>query len=48
MGWTGCFPTWIVCKDPPLQGVAAPQHWAVLAAIFLENLRLKSDNIRTE
>jgi hypothetical protein len=39
MGWTGCFPP---------RAVAAPQHWAVLAAIVLENLRLKSDNIHTE
>jgi hypothetical protein len=32
----------------PPRAVAAPRHWAVLAAIFLENFRLKSDNIRTE
>jgi hypothetical protein len=32
----------------PPRAVAAPQHWAVLAAIFLENLRLKNDNIHTK
>ena len=29
----------------PPRAVAAPRHRAVLTAIFLENFRLKSDNI---
>jgi hypothetical protein len=32
----------------PPRAVVAPQHWAVLAAIFLEKLRLKSDNIHAD